>query len=259
MFTLPAPDSDANARQIIPLTEDSHQIVLMLKLCYPLMDARLDSLEDIQLLLELTQKYDIEAGFDRAREALVSPNFLDHQPLRVFAIAYRFELEEETKLAAAHFCHHPIITPYVSELDVVPTFAYHRLLDYRNRCGDAVVALTNSLHWLPTNANWVWATCTACPAGPYRLTLSNGRLWVPRCWFTDYFEQVKDFLRIRPSAQAVLDPLFLQPALEKACACWFCGRRASSDLQKYASIVALMIQRVLSEVRIFFRQQYNLR
>ena len=251
MFTLPPPDSDATTRQVIPLTEDSQAIVLMLKLCYPLMDICLDSLEDIQLLLELTQKYDIEAGFDRARKALVSLPFLDHQPLRVFAIAYHFELEDETKLAAMHFCHHPIIIPYVPELDLIPTFAYHCLLDYRNRCGDAVIALTNSLHWLPANASWVWATCKVCPAGPYRLTLSDGRTWVPRSWFTDYFEQVKDFLRVRPYPKAILDPLFLQASLEKACACWFCGRRASRDLYKYASIVALMVQRVLSEVRAF--------
>ncbi|KAF9237781.1 hypothetical protein BU15DRAFT_75774 [Melanogaster broomeanus] len=56
---------------------------------------------------------------DRALELTVEA-FLDEEPLRVFAIAYRFGFEAETRLAARHTLRQPIFGPFVKELEHIP-------------------------------------------------------------------------------------------------------------------------------------------
>ena len=64
MFSLPTPIFDTHSNHIINVSESSHEVELMLKFCHPFMDVDIQSIEVVQSLLGLTQKYDIEAGFN---------------------------------------------------------------------------------------------------------------------------------------------------------------------------------------------------
>jgi hypothetical protein len=255
MFSLPQPsDSQSNKeRPVISITEGRQTVETMLKYCYPSFDPTLETLEDIQAMIEVMTKYDMQEGLKRVRKHLVSPVFLQGQPLRVFAIACRYKLKDEAILAAQHTVYHPIVVPYVQELDYIPASAYHRLLEYRNKCGDLVVALTNlnSPIWV-SSPDWMrfQVQHTICPAscsnrvipGPFS---SHGI----KEWFCEYLLRAKDALRSRPCPKTVADPELLRPSLEKASSCRNCSYRAYNDLNKFATVTfAQEIQRVISEV-----------
>ncbi|KAF7974710.1 hypothetical protein HWV62_11501 [Athelia sp. TMB] len=93
----------ADGLPVVHLSETSSTLKLLLSMCYPMTavdQPALDNFEEVALLLDAVIKYDIEKAEKRVREALVSPQCLQGNALRVFAIAYRHKLELEVRKAA---------------------------------------------------------------------------------------------------------------------------------------------------------------
>ncbi|OAX31317.1 hypothetical protein K503DRAFT_674112, partial [Rhizopogon vinicolor AM-OR11-026] len=118
------------SRDTIKLAEDAQTTERVLQYCYPFSNPVFTSLDDVQAVLEMMRKFGMKGLMNRVKGALVQQAFLDEHPLRVFAIAYRYGLEDEGRIAAKYTLRQSFFAPYVKELEHIPASVYHRLLQY---------------------------------------------------------------------------------------------------------------------------------
>ncbi|KAF7975463.1 hypothetical protein HWV62_9485 [Athelia sp. TMB] len=79
---------------VVDVSEASETVQQFLQLCYPtIANPNVDSLECVQALLEMATKYDTDAIKERVAKFLEI--FISHHALRVYAIAYRYQLEKQ--------------------------------------------------------------------------------------------------------------------------------------------------------------------
>ncbi|OBZ73888.1 hypothetical protein A0H81_06377 [Grifola frondosa] len=156
MFTLPQPPSaeSTSSLQCVDVSEPAGTLDKLLRMCYPLVDPPLDKTEELCAVLEAAVKYDMEHARAVCIAALMRPERLAKDPFTVYAIAYRFRLEHETRVAARHtLAHHPTSqrsASYQDALAYIPATALYELSIYRGRCVDAayfVYSLKNDDWW----------------------------------------------------------------------------------------------------------------
>jgi hypothetical protein len=63
-----------------------------LMFCYRSIDPELETLEEVQRILEMMRKYEVGGVKWRLVKILMSPKFIEKEPVRVLAIARRYEL-----------------------------------------------------------------------------------------------------------------------------------------------------------------------
>ncbi|KIK90886.1 hypothetical protein PAXRUDRAFT_831299 [Paxillus rubicundulus Ve08.2h10] len=221
-------------RDIIDLAEDAVTTERVLQYCYPISNPILGNLDDVQTVLEMMKKFGMKCVMNRVKSLLVQPSFLEKEPLRVFAIAYRFGFEAEARLAARHTLVQPIFGPFVKELEHIPASAYHKLLQYHRKCSVAACSLTSDFSWFPGFASrWVWFQCDDCVHHHLSWPLSDGKIYEVNAWFIEYMERTRDALRERPCGKVVADPMLIVEALETAAGCHTCRAAAYLDLSTF--------------------------
>lgn len=104
-------------------------------------------IDDLTVLSEdliLADKYDIEVARSRLRSSLVG--FAVIEPLRAFAIACRFGLEDEMKITSSYTTsiHLPGLTELPDEFRFIPATEYHRLILLHARYRNEVEDITRS-------------------------------------------------------------------------------------------------------------------
>ena len=239
MFKLPQPSLDSDptprdeqGRPIIHVPEDSQILRKLLGYCYPGTMIAMDYITDIPAIVPVLVKYDMNTALQKVRKQLLSPQLLRRDPLAVFAIAYRFGFREEAIMAMKQSIRHPLIMPYVSELDYIPIAAYHTYLNYRKSCAERIANLTDLSQ--PNNIwdrfSWISYAACACPKdGRYNL----------RVWFLDYVQQVCKALAVRPCVEFAADPEWFKSPIKIASSCSTCGLRVTEDLYGFASLILI--------------------
>ncbi|KAF7985182.1 hypothetical protein HWV62_7780 [Athelia sp. TMB] len=87
---------------VVDVSEASETVQQFLQLCYPtIANPNVDSLECVQALLEMATKYDTDAIKERVAKFLEM--FISHHALRVYAIAHRYQLEEQVITQMSEF------------------------------------------------------------------------------------------------------------------------------------------------------------
>ncbi|TFK48580.1 hypothetical protein OE88DRAFT_1664485 [Heliocybe sulcata] len=136
MLSLPRYVKDAgHAEQgkipVVDVTEDRNALDILLRLCFPGEVPELRVLDDVKIGLEVSRKYDVHGVTAFLRRSLISPTLLEDAPLRVYAIAYLYELPQETLVAAKaslRLRRAEVYDPVgVPELCTLPTLARIRL------------------------------------------------------------------------------------------------------------------------------------
>ncbi|KAI6044178.1 hypothetical protein EDC04DRAFT_2643232 [Pisolithus marmoratus] len=182
----------------------------------------------------MMNKFEMRDLMNRVKCLLVQPSFLEKEPLRVFAIAYRFGFEAETRLAARNTLRHPIFSAYIKELEHIPASAYHKLLQYHRKCSIVVCGLTSNFSWFPAFASrWVWFRCDSCVHHSLSWPLSDGKIHDVNAWFVEYMERARSALQGRPCGEVVSDPLLLMDAMETAAHCHTCRSFAYLDMNTF--------------------------
>lgn len=240
-------------RDTIDLVEDGATTDRVLQYCYPYANPTLDNLDDIQTVLEMMRKFGMKGVMNRVRSLLVQPAFLEAEPLRVFAIAYRFEFEAEARQAARYTLHAPMFAPYVKELEHISASVYHRLLQYHRKCSVAACSLTSDFSWFPGFASrWVWFQCDDCVHHSLSWPLADGKIYEVNAWFIEYMERAREVLRERPCAKVVSEPLLIVEALETAAACQTCRPAAYLDLSTFiGDHFTAEVEKATEAVRVF--------
>lgn len=257
LFSLPqGPSSEVKACDtehtedglpVITMSEDSATLEDLLRICYPVRNPEIKTIEELRMLLEAATKYAVDVAVDFARDRL--SDFAESMPLRVYAIAVRYGFKEETKFAAKCFLNHPVHTMYEPELEEITGGAYHRLLEYHRRCSVAASGLINNLRWINPEDKWVWFHCYNCNGESMQWYLKGEVLCTPRQWWIRHLRRSGDLLKERPSGKAISEEGRIDEALKDALSCATCGQSAYWHMKSFTGQFAVEVEKEISKVR----------
>lgn len=253
MFALPQPcpldkaaDQTKYGLPVIPVAEKSHVLQKLLRFCSPVYDTKLPVLENLDIVmsvLDAADKYDMKCVGKFIVKMITAPEFLEQEPMRVFAIACRYRAEMETNIAARYMLRFAVWEPtYVAELDFISGSDYQRLVKYHASCGQAMSQLIRlwSLFPLPP------LDCKFCR--------KNG---LPRLTLKSYQDSVIDALQVRPCAETLTNAEWIEGMLRKAGSCQNCRDRAPRNMEKYAKELAVPINEIISDVCVFIPSRHT--
>ncbi|KAG9038029.1 hypothetical protein FS837_001321 [Tulasnella sp. UAMH 9824] len=105
MFSLPQPsEALSGERPVIPVDEDPETMEALLMMLYPMQPSRIDSYDLAIKLVQAYDKYFINSSrlSTFLHDILRSTNALENNPLGVYALAWRLQMEEEVKIASRY-------------------------------------------------------------------------------------------------------------------------------------------------------------
>ena len=249
---------------VIQMTEDRETLTFLLGLCFPLSihtHPRFSSLNQLQMVAEAASKFEMEGIQKHLRSELIEPRFVESQPLRVFAIAYRYAWDDEARKAARYTLRHPLDVPYVNELQFISGATFYKLQEYHRICGEVASSRVLLQPALTENEDsWTWIKCNRCPgsSGSSRASSSvwntllslttTGQTLEGRKWWTLWIEDTAKELRTRPWGETVRKWDLMNKAIQRASSCPYCGPRVRQDLDAFAQLLAVEIERDISSV-----------
>ena len=147
MFAIPQPPSSSTTSDdldVIDVTDPPRILELILQFVYPSIDLPvIENLTTLSEALILADKYDIEVARARLRSSL--KEFVTTEPLRAYAVACRFGLEKEKKVASRYTVpiHLPGLDELPEEFEYIPATEYHRLILLHSRYRKEVAAISS--------------------------------------------------------------------------------------------------------------------
>ncbi|KAI0056002.1 hypothetical protein BV25DRAFT_1921331 [Artomyces pyxidatus] len=243
-------DESREGIPIIRMQENAHTLDLFLRLCYPTDNPDLSELPDVRLLLEVCNKYVIEAFDGTLRAALT--RLADTRPLAVYALACRYRLEDVANDAAKRFLGIPLRAHSEVDLQDLTAVQYQRVLQYHRNCSLKATtdppatwfnALVVTLGAAPTTSH----SCRAQFHFFYAATQPSKNLWVPH-WWTLYLHKALEAVKDRPRGSTVVAPEILEPFRKVIMQCADCMREAEAALQRLSSCLAQEVEKAVSQV-----------
>lgn len=202
MLSLPQAPSEKVEVPVVPVSENHRTLEGLLRFVYPMPDPPVETLDEISSLLGAATKYDMTAAIDVLRRLLVAPQYVQASPTRVYAIASRYDLEEEAKIASRHTLGIDVLNcPLHEDLKYITAYAYHRLLNLHKRRAEAALELLKITEDVK---------CMVCNGMHY------GAFSPPR-WWDDFVLRAKDELRARPTSDVVFSMAFLAQSAQAGC------------------------------------------
>lgn len=215
MFSLPQPECAADdGVPVLDVAEPSAILHPLLRFLYPVPDPEVPTLDALVPLMCTAAKYDMTSVMDRLRALLVAPAFLETAPVRVFAIASRFDLEEEAKIASKHTLRVRVIdVPLCEDLRHISAYSYHRLFELHRRRGDS-------------------ARQALCAPEELRCMQCNGSQYnamAPPKWWAEFAARAGEELRCRPTTDVIFSLKFLMQCAHASG----CPRCSGSILESF--------------------------
>ena len=99
MFDLPQPTAELPGTPVVDIPEPSDILQPFIQYFYPRSPPKVSDIQTWAALYTIADKYDAEVVMESLRDMLI-PRFLETSPLRVYALASRWGLEEEAKIAS---------------------------------------------------------------------------------------------------------------------------------------------------------------
>lgn len=149
MFTIPQPPQPAEsgiAPPVIPITDPAGVFEIFLRLIYPIEPPVINSLQLVDQLFRVTEKYMASGVHAKLRPILLSPSFLKNDPIYVYIIAHRTNLDKEAKLTIPHTFNIDLIQdiPH-NKLRAMTTEEYHTLLIQHSIRRDQIVKVVDEI------------------------------------------------------------------------------------------------------------------
>jgi len=253
-----SPDRRDRKIPVIQMAEDSETLRLFLGLCFPISvhprQTKFTSLPQLQKVTEAAVKFEMTSILTHLRQELLSAHFLESQPLRVFAVAYRYGWDPEARQAARYTLRQPwsgIL--FVAELEFISAATFYRLQEYHRMCGEVAssrVLLQPAL--AEADDCWTWVTCRKCPGtsqAPTSIFFRNPHPDVRR-WWAQWIEEVAKEVKKRPWGETVRKWDLMNRAFDRSGSCAYCGPRARQDLEAFAQVLAVEIEKDVSSVSL---------
>lgn len=256
----------ANGVPTIDVTEDARTLDALLRFCYPMPDPMLDTVGALAPMLGAVKKYQIDGRAAEVKRMLL--HLAETEPVRAYAVAVRFQMDEEAAAAARLALAYPLIGPFVEELDEIPTSAYHRLLRYHLKCQDAVRYITESVQWMPAGrpqltgpsadtVEWTatdsipaWFACNCTNQAEPTWSRMFPQVLYAKVWWAEYLKKVGLALKERPCGKTIRTPSLLNSALNGAAACgYLCGKILNQrDMSAFSRFLELTVENEITKV-----------
>lgn len=124
-----APTSEGTTLDIVQVSESAGVLETFLQLVYPIDPPVIEDLRSMDDLLQLASKYAARGVTTKLKKLLVSPPFLKDDPIGVFAVACRNNLDKEAKLAVSHTFSVDVVSNISGDnLQLMTAKTLHRLL-----------------------------------------------------------------------------------------------------------------------------------
>lgn len=226
MFSLPSDDTVGTV-PTVDVSENVDVVAQLLRLCYPAMDPRLASLDEVRALFTACQKYEMETPAARL-VGIAARTFVESDPFDVYVLSCRARATEEARRAAFHCLSmtlSDIIHKNVPDSQDVSMVAYSNLLRYHDACREAAVAVLSarvqdyrSLPWLEVQVwdKYCWAHCGLVNSyNPVILAIGTRTRLDP--WFGDLVDSLIAHLKheAAPMSPRLFD--FIDPPKDKMC------------------------------------------
>jgi len=202
MLSLPQPSSKELAKiPIVEVAEPPEILQLLLQFIYPVPDPIIDdNLDTLILVLHAAVKYEVLPAIESLRRQLVAERYLQQSPTRIYAVASRYELEGEAKLASKHTLAINILDgPLPEELRYISAHSYHRLLALHHTRANAaktLLRLRDDVKCMECNG-----TYGAFSEGPK--------------WWLDFQRRAADELSARPTTDVIFTMEFLSKSFQR--------------------------------------------
>ncbi|EJD01656.1 uncharacterized protein FOMMEDRAFT_88353 [Fomitiporia mediterranea MF3/22] len=222
MFSLPQSGTEEGGTvPVVEVSETAEVMGTLLKLVYPGVGPEIKTLDEVSMVLGAAMKYDMLRAIETLRRLLITPSFVEKEPTRVYAIACRYDLESEARVASSYTLRINVLDgPLSDDLKYITAWSYHRLLDLHRRRADAALRVLES-------AVLEDVKCMQCNSAHY------GSLCPPR-WWTEFVGKAKEELRARPTTDVVFSMAFLAASGRTGC-----QRCSGSILESYAFLEGL--------------------
>ncbi|PPR04444.1 hypothetical protein CVT26_002273 [Gymnopilus dilepis] len=237
MFSLPQPPTSQfdEKTPIIPVSEPSHVLDAVLRYVYPVEQPTIDSLDDLAAILGAAVKYEFMTAITALRKHLISSRFLHSSPIRVYAIACRYDFEEEAKIASRQTLCVDILdtsAPPIPDLKYISAYDYHRLLRLHARRSAAAIKLLKCPETLK---------CMQCNGSAF--TMHDGPKW----WY-QWEKAAREELNLRPVTEVAFSLDFLFGAV-RASGCSRCPE-SILDSWKFLQLLREEIDALPSTVQL---------
>ncbi|EMD37128.1 hypothetical protein CERSUDRAFT_137612 [Gelatoporia subvermispora B] len=263
MLSLPQSDTPSpTATQgppVVELPEDRQTLDIVLRLCYPI-EVRLPDgfIEHAQLVLEAARKYALDSVMERLDFQMKEERIVSVQPLRVYALACSYGLEDLARRAAKETLKEdPLDVPYSSTLRCMTGGAYHRLLQYHRECGRVAAAAVNEENvtaWagLPNFSSSVLFLRTKTCHVPIWVNTPLGH--IIRSVLRQYLWDLRDAVAVTPDANIALRRSLLQGVMRSVSSCAHCAGDMYSDITKFGDMLKSNMEEKISQVSLVFEQ-----
>ncbi|KAF8555643.1 hypothetical protein OG21DRAFT_1483690 [Imleria badia] len=265
LFNLPQPPEakDQEFRDglpVIPVTEDSKILDVLLRCCYPCTLVESPNLQVLDTLevLEAARKYSLDAIEKKAYQAIMNPQLLAADPLRCFVIARRGGLREGTQLAARYTLTQPLIPSWFQEIEMLTTTDLLSLLTYHKKCGEAVYALRLDLSWITSHYGnmqgcfWLSSRHSQyncwCPK-PNTSRYKLFELSLPQ-WWDDFMEETFTALRDKPCKETVQASAEMAVQRVKARNCQACNLKITGGMRDLVDLIARKTDETVTQVEL---------
>lgn len=192
----------------VELTEDGDTLTQVLQSCYMNLDfPEIDTLDQLAMLLDVCDKYQMIGVARRLAEAMLGSAFDTTEPLRVLTLAYRAQAARSLLHAAQQCLCLSQVDLIHSDVDLRSMLAstYRYLLRYHDRCRRVAVEILSSTEFLWLTDNYCWLAKKdsitgvayhdpCCLLGKYVQVGAAGAKLPVRKWWMDLVETVISWL-----------------------------------------------------------------
>jgi hypothetical protein len=255
MLTLPLEQLQEvhDGRPCVRLPDRGTSLQLLLSWCDPRCSHRSIDLNDLQLVLELADKYDTECITKRLETVMIRmKDVISTHPVLMYAIAARFRLEKLARAAAKEtlkVAFKDLVSNFVPETRYISGLCFQNLLQYHRTCAAAAAYLATNFDWLERgdDPDLIFFV-SACEGGACLIESRSGFGWLK--WWLEYMDAVAELVDAAPSS-SVDDVVFLQGFHTKISRgkCYNCHKLGHEELVVFARRLSVEVERRISSVR----------
>lgn len=252
MLTLPPEQSQEvhDGRPCMTLSDKGKALQPLLSWCDPRCANKSLDLNDLRVVLELADKYDMES-ITKQLDAVMAcmKDTISANPILMYAIAMRYHLENLARAAAKGTLRTPfknLIWDDIPETEYINSLCFQNLLQYHRSCAITAVQATKIFDWLDRFD--VRFLCDGCKCKACFSVFRSGTKW-PK-WWLEYMEAVAESLDSTPCSP-VSDIAFLQSFYFKNSRgrCHSCRKNGFLELLGFSKRLSMEVERRISLVR----------
>ncbi len=255
MLTLPLeePPEVHDGRPCVNLPDEGTPLQLLLSWCDPRCSDRSIDLDDLQLVLKLADKYDMECITKRLETVMMRmKDTISAHPVLMYAIAARFRLENLARAAAKEtlkVTFKDLVSDLIPETRYISGLCFQNLLQYHRACAAAAACVATNFDWLKRGSNPdLIFFISACEGGACLIESRSSVGWLK--WWLEYMDAVAESVDAAPYSP-INDIVFLQGFHTKISRgkCYNCHKLGHEELVVFARRLSMEVERRISLVR----------